>query len=353
METTVDFDKLLADLRVRLLGQGGDIAFDEALALTALPDEKTADLARLANDVKARFAAEKMDVCAIINAKSGNCCEDCSFCSQSARFKTDIKAYPLLAQDDMVAAAKRAEADGVNHFCLVTSGRGLEQGPDLERLGATLDEISRDTKMARCASLGIIEDEAVAVKLRQSGLNRYHHNLETSERNFPNICSTHTYEDRVKTIRLMQKQGVEICAGGILGMGENEQDRVEMAFALKELGVESIPLNLLNPISGTPVGDQAKSRRLRALDAVKTVAIFRLVNKGAIIRLAGGRVLNLGEHERLAMMAGVNGLLIGNYLTTLGASIERDVKMLQELGFVVKAYEEKVPKVGVTETAVA
>jgi biotin synthase len=301
-------------------------------------------LAELAAAVRRRFAAAQMDLCAIINAKSGNCCEDCSYCTQSARFKTEIAAYPMLPQESMLRAARQAEADGVNHFCLVTSGRGMEPGPDLDLACETLDAVSRGTKLARCASFGLL-DEATAKRLKEAGLNRYHHNIETSERHFPAVCTTHSYQDRIRTIRTVQAQGLEVCAGGILGMGETLADRVDMAFSLRELKVESIPLNILNAFPGTPL-NALKDGRIRALDAVKAVAMFRLANPTAIIRLAGGRVLNLGEHERLALAAGINGLLVGNYLTSLGPSVQRDKAMFKEMGFLLAPNAAPVPKAG-------
>ncbi len=336
--------ELIPALRRLLLEEGGSLSPSQALAVLRLPDEAVPALAELAAEVKQRFADPKMDLCAIINAKSGNCCEDCSYCSQSARFKTEIKAYPMLPQPAMVEAAKQAEADGVNHFCLVTSGRGMEPGPDLELACGTLEAITSGTRLARCASFGIIDEPTVA-RLKQAGLNRYHHNIETSERHFSAVCTTHSYQDRIDTIKAVQRQGLEVCAGGILGMGESEQDRVDMAFALAELKVESIPLNILNSFPGTPVSE-LKDGRIRALDAVKAVAMFRLVNPKAIIRLAGGRVLNLGEHERLALAAGINGLLVGNYLTSLGPTVRRDLALLKEMGFTVAPNPAPVPKAG-------
>jgi len=343
--------ELIDSLRHLLINEGGSLTPSQALAVLKLPDEAVPALAELASDVKARYAEAKVDLCAIINAKSGNCCEDCSYCSQSARFKTEIAAYPMLPQQAMVEAAKQAEADGVNHFCLVTSGRGMEPGPDLDLACSTLEAITSGTHLARCASLGIV-DEATLAQLKQAGLNRYHHNIETSERHFSAVCTTHSYQDRIDTIKAVQRQGIEVCAGGILGMGETEQDRVDMAFALAELGVESIPLNILNSFPGTPVSE-LKDGRIRALDAVKAVAMFRLANPKAIIRLAGGRVLNLGEHERLALAAGINGLLVGNYLTSLGPTVRRDLALLKDMGFTVSPNPAPVPKLGETAGAAA
>ncbi len=288
---------------------GENITFDEALSLTAIEDSDIPILLGVANKVRQAFTGNSVDTCEIINARSGNCSEDCKFCAQSARHDVDLDAYPLKSEDEILQAAKSAESDGVYRFCIVTSGCGMEGDPDFDRIIATIKRIGRETVINRCCSLGLLSEKHVTA-LKEAGITRYHHNLETSESFFPQICSTHSYQDRVETIKRVKAAGLQVCSGGIIGMGESWLQRVELAFTLKELGADSIPINILNPITGTALSGQ---ERLRPLEILQAFAIFRLILPTKIIRYAGGRENSLGELVPLGFLSGVNGMLIGNY----------------------------------------
>ena len=204
------------------------------------------------------FKGRQIDLCSVVNAKSGRCTEDCIFCAQSAHHKTDVKTYPLLDAGELVRSAHEAHQSGANRFGLVTSGKGITSTEELDTVSEALEEISQKTDLTPCASLGVLSDEQIRA-LCAAGLKRYHHNLETAESFFPEICSTHSYQERVKTVRAAQEAGLEVCSGALFGLGETEDQRIELAFALKELNVDSIPLNFLNPVPGTPLGKVSSS----------------------------------------------------------------------------------------------
>jgi biotin synthase len=334
----------LEDLKRQLLDEKRDLRQEQALKVLQLSDAAIGALADLAYEVRRNGAGPGFDLCAIVNAKSGACSEDCAFCSQSARFKTAAAVYPLMSPEAMVQAAQQAQVDGVNHFSLVTSGRGMREGVELDAVCEALGRMSQEVKISRCASLGLM-DMASGARLMQAGLNRYHHNLETSQRHYGSICSTHSYEERLDTLRLMRGLGAELCSGGIFGMGESLQDRVDLAFVLKELAVESIPINFLNAIEGTPLAQPGAVEPFSAMDAVRVVAMFRLVNPKAEIRLAGGRAACLGDLETLAVRAGLNGLMVGDYLTTLGPGIAHDKQMLKQQGELLQSTQSLIPKI--------
>ncbi len=304
------------------------ISFEEALELTKLHSrEEVVTLADRAHEVRKEYRGNSMDLCSIVNAKSGNCEENCAFCAQSAHNEAHVEIYPMQTVDEIVAHAKAAEEAGAHRFCIVTKGRALPPADFEVALRAT-QKIAEETSLKRCASMGLLDDER-AQALKQAGLCRYNHNLETAKSNYPNICTTHTYEDRVATIQALKCAGIETCVGGILNMGESERQRIELAFELKELEIDSIPLNFLNPRPGTRL---AWRPIFEPLEAVKYIAIFRLVMPKSIIRLAGGRPETLKDLQALGIKAGVDGLLIGNYLTTIGADPSEDLAMLRELG---------------------
>lgn len=317
---------MLSQLTEKILA-GNEISFAEALSLTGLPADQTYELIHTAWRITRRLSLPGVELCSIINAKSGHCSEDCRFCAQSGRYRTDINTYPLLAESRVLESAREMESLGVKRFSLVISGRGPSRS-DFSKVLKILRAIKRETGLTLCASLGIIDQEQ-AEQLAEAGVATYHHNLETSRSHFPSICTTHSYQERIDTIRAARSAGLEICCGGILFMGESWKDRVEFAFELKELQVDSVPLNILNPIKGTPLENLEPAN---PLDVLKAIAIFRIIMPRTRLRLAGGREPALRDLQPLAVPAGINGLMVGNYLTTSGRSIADDIQMLSDLG---------------------
>lgn len=311
----------------KVLG-GGRLTMGEGQGLMALTDP--ADILELgswANRVRAKYTGNACQLCALVNAKAGECAENCRFCSQSGHWQTDISTYPLMSPQAILERAQQAESFGATRFCLVTATRALRD-QDLPTIVEAVRLIRAQTSLAAECSLGFVTDEQLA-QLTQAGMTRYNHNLETCESNFPHICTTHTYQDRVNTLKQLKAHGVERCAGGILGLGETPQQRLELAFALAELEVECVPVNVLNPRPGTPLEGAAPPA---PLEVIKTVAIFRLILPWAIIELAGGRELNVRDLQSLALLCGANGLIIGSYLTTIGRQPSEDLQLVQDLG---------------------
>jgi biotin synthase len=261
-----------------------------------------------------------------MNAKSGLCREDCKFCAQSSRHPTGISAYPLKTKKEMLEAARRAKDIGAERFDLVTSGANLSKD-ELAIICEAVAEITAKFGIKMCASLGTL-DEGAFKQLKRAGLNRYHHNIETSPAYFSKIVTTHNFQDRIKTIKAAKEVGLEVCSGGIIGLGESLADRIEMALCLKDLDVNSVPINVLVPIKGTPL-ETAQS--LPAAETIRTIAIFRLILKDKIIKLAAGRESILKDFQALAFMAGANGMLVGGYLTIKGRSLEEDWKLIKEI----------------------
>ncbi len=308
---------------------GERIGFEDANKL--VQGDALDDLLYCANAIRKHYKGCKVHFCSIINAKSGRCPENCRFCAQSAHYHTAAKTYPLVETEKMLAGAESAESLGADCYCIVTSGRGAAQGDNLERICQAVQGIRRETDIPPAASLGEL-DEATVIKLKQAGLARYHHNLETSARFFPKVCSTHTYEDRLKTIRLIKQLGLELCCGGIFGLGEDWSDRLDMAFAIRELGADSVPLNFLMPIPGTPLGDNPP---LSAREILKIIALFRFILPDKDIKVCGGREAHLRDMQSWMYYAGANGALIGNYLTTPGRPPEEDLRVIADLGLEV------------------
>jgi biotin synthase len=319
----------IAALGARVL-EGGEVTRQEALWLFSL--ESSADIFDLlswANRIREHFKGNKIHLCSIVNVKAGGCSENCRFCSQSAAYQTDSPRYGLIDTEPVLAAAEEAQANGVTALGLVAAWRGLEEGPVLDDICFRLAELKRSGKARPDGSLGIIQSQAVADRLKEAGLECYNHNLESSRRFFPQVCTTHTYDERVQTIRHLQRAGIKICSGGILGMGETREDRCELAFALKELGAHVVPINILNPIPGTPF---AQREPLPPLEILKSIACFRFILPRQEIKIAGGRTVNLRDLQSLVFMAGASALMVGNYLTTLNQPVEKDLQMLRDLG---------------------
>jgi len=305
---------------------GGEINFDEAMDLDRLKGEQLYELFLAALRVTRHFHGNRVDLCSIINAKSGRCSEDCIFCAQSGHYRTGVSVYPLLSKEEILKQAYKMEAEGARRFSLVTSGKGISDS-DFEKILVIFQSLREKISLNLCASLGIINYDQ-AVLLRKNGVTRYHHNIETSQSFYTKICTTHSYYERVETILAAGKAGLDICAGGIIGLGESWRQRVEMAFELKKLRVVSVPVNILTPIKGTPLWG---SHVPAPLEVLQTLAMFRLVLPGAVIRLAGGREAALRDLQSTALLAGVNGLMVGNYLTTSGRKVNDDLQMLKDL----------------------
>jgi biotin synthase len=319
----------MADLGQRVLA-GGNITREEGAWLFGLETSSDIhDLMAWANRVRERFKGNKIHLCSIVNVKAGGCSENCRFCAQSAAYQTEAPRYGLVESEPMLAAAEEAQSNGVTALGLVAAWRGLEEGPVLDEICQRMEELKKTGKVRPDASLGIIKNPRVAERLKAAGVECYNHNLETSRRFFPRVCTTHSYEERLDTIRHLKDAGIKICSGGILGMGETRADRCELAFSLSELGAHVVPINILNPISGTPF---AQNEPLPPLEILKTIACFRLILPRQEIMVAGGRAVNLRDLQSMMFMAGASALMVGNYLTTLNQPVEKDLQMLKDLG---------------------
>ncbi|MEW6328418.1 MAG: biotin synthase BioB [Thermodesulfobacteriota bacterium] len=300
---------------------------DDGLRLADLAvSGEGASLLPLAQEIQGRYHGRVIELCAITNAKSGACSHDCSFCAQSGHHRSPIKAYPLREPQSLLEAAKAAERAGAHRFSIVTSGAKVSKG-ELLKICEAIRMIREETTLLSCASLGKLTLNE-ALLLKEAGLVRYHHNLETNRDFYPRVCTTQTYEDRLSTIHTGKEAGLEVCVGGILGLGESLQDRVTFALEIKDLGPDSIPLNFLDPRPGTPLEAQPL---LTPDEVIMTIALFRIIIPDVPIRLAGGRAKVLGDQQAAAIKAGINGLMIGDYLTTKGAEIQADHGMIASL----------------------
>lgn len=322
----MDTVQMIVDLGKKVLDQQM-LTMEEAQQLATVEDADLPILLAMADKIRKQYVGDAVDLCAIVNGRSGRCTENCKYCAQSKYHDTDVAVYPLLNSDTILAKARQAEEGGANHFAIVTSGRGMEGDLEFPKILATLKRILAETQLKVCCSLGTLTLEN-AKALKVAGVSRYHHNIETSRRNYPNVCTTHTYDDRLTTIHAAKEAGLEVCVGGILGMNETMQDRLDMAFEIRDLGVQSIPLNLLNPIKGTVFEHQ---KPLSPLEILKTFALFRFIVPACGIRTAGGREVNLRDLQATALMSGISGMLIGGYLTTGGRGYADDRQMLVDL----------------------
>jgi biotin synthase len=285
------------------------------------------ELCKGADKIREALCGNKVDLCSIINGRSGKCSENCKFCAQSASHCTGVNEYDFLDEEQILAECKHNDEKGVHRFSIVTAGRTLS-GKDFDKAIAAYKRMNNECNIGLCASHGLLTDEQFS-QLRESGVRMYHANIETSRRNFPNICTTHTYDDKIKCIKRAKNAGFRICSGGIIGMGETWEDRLDMAVSLSELGIDSIPINALMPIKGTPLENE---KQLSAEDILRTVAMFRYINPTAEIRLAAGR--NLMENSgKAAFHAGANATITGDMLTTTGSNIQSDMEMLSDMGF--------------------
>lgn len=287
------------------------------------PDElyKGADL------IREYFVGSKVDMCSIINGRSGRCPEDCKYCAQSAYNHTDCETYDFLPKETILEACRINEHEGVDRFSIVTAGRALN-GEEFEKAIDAYMDMKNECNIELCASMGFLTREQLH-RLHEAGVTSYHHNIETSRRHFSNICTTHTYDQKLATLKMVKEEGMHVCSGGIIGMGEDFEDRIDMAFDLAEIGVDSIPVNVLMPIKGTPLENQPM---LSEEEIMRTISMFRFINPKADIRLAAGRALLKNDGER-AFMAGASAIITGNMLTTVScATIRSDKEMLKRIG---------------------
>ena len=304
------------------------ITREEALALGELEEPAAIEgLVERAWEVRRERFQDSTDMCSLVNAKSGGCAEDCGFCAQSRFAEADTPMHAMMEPDQILEHARAAEAAGAHRFCMVTQGQGLA-GRDFEKILAGARLVAEHTNLKRCVSVGHISPER-ARALKEAGVQRVHHNVETARSYYDEVTTTVRYEGRVRTIEAVREAGLESCVGGILNLGESPRQRVEMAFELAEIDPTSVPINLLNPRPGTKFGDR---ELMDPWEVVKWVAIFWLILPGALFRLCGGRVENLGDLQPLAVKAGLNGVMMGNFLTTLGSTPTEDRAMFTELG---------------------
>lgn len=319
--------KLIAMIVEKIL-DGGSIDQEEAFELAAMQHVDLFDLFLAATRIKDHFVGNQVHLCSIVNAKSGRCGENCAFCAQSAHHATDAPVFPLVDESTIIEAARFAERNGTGCFGIVTSGTGVGIGEELDRICVSLQQISAKGTIAPSCSLGIIELET-AIRLKEAGAITYHHNLETARSFFPEICTTHDYEDDVRTVRNARQAGLRVCCGGIFGMGETMAQRVELALTLRDLDVDSIPINFLNPVPGTRLEE---ADFLTPLECLHIIALYRLILPGKKITVCGGREKNLRDLQSWMFLAGANGTMIGNYLTTTGRDVEQDQRMIMDLG---------------------
>jgi biotin synthase len=311
---------------------GRGISDTDALTVLRLPREDLWTLLHVTEDVRRRFKGDGIRLCSIVNAKSGLCSEDCSFCSQSSRSKAEIRKYPLAGEEEILAAAREAKARGAREFSIVGSGLAMRSRRELERVGNAVERIRDELGLETCVSLGTLSAGNVAYLLSR-GLRSIHHNLETSRRFFPSICSTHGYDADVRAVREAKAAGAWVCSGGIFGLGETDEDRVELSMTLRELNVDSIPVNFLNPVPGTPLEGK---RELSPFGCLKIIAMLRLCHPGREIIVCGGREVNLRDLQALMFAAGATGTMAGNYLTTRGRPAEEDLQMIRDLGLTLR-----------------
>lgn len=314
---------IINTLKEKILG-GGLIDKSEAMSLS---DTDLKTLCAAADEIRSKLNGSKIDTCTILNGKSGLCTENCKYCAQSAHNHTGVKEYPMLTVSEIVERGLENAKLGVDRFDVVTAGLRLNDA-EVDTLCKAYSQIKEQTDLELCSSNGLLSYEQF-VRLHDAGVTRIHNNLETSRRFFPSVCTTHTYDEKIETIRAAKKAGMEICSGGIIGMGETMEDRIDMALELQSLGVRSIPINVLMPIKGTALENQPP---LSDEEILRTVALFRFINPKADIRLAGGRKL-LCDHGRQAFKSGANASIIGNMLTSIGNNVDEDFAMFEELGF--------------------
>lgn len=311
--------------------QGRQIDASEAIKLASAEGNDLCMLLAEAGRIREHFIGSEVTLCSIINAKSGRCPENCAFCSQSVHHQTGVAVYPLVDEDELVHCAKMSESIGSSCYGIITSGTTVSKGRELDQICSTLRRIRNETNINPSCSLGILDYETACL-LREAGMVTYHHNLETARSYFPMICSTHDYEEDVETVRVAKRAGLKVCSGGIFGLGETMEQRIEMGLTLRELDVDSVPINFLDPVDGTRL---ANADYLTPMECLKTIAIYRFLLPDRQIKVCGGRERNLRELQSWIFMAGASGMMTGNYLTKPGRNPEDDRRMLIDLGLAV------------------
>lgn len=301
--------------------------------LLKLYEKPLDELIEISNKITKENFHNSVEACSIISAKTGACQENCKYCSQSKHNHAEIECHPLLDVETVKKAALSAKENGATRFCIVTSGR-VPTGKDFEKILEMIKAVASIDGIHCCASLGLLSEEQVK-QIKEAGVERFNHNINTSENYHKNICTTHKFEDRVRTVKLIQKYGMEACTGVIIGMGESREDRVDMAMSLRELNPTTVPINFLNPIKGTPL--EGFEDKIDEEEILKTICIFRIALPKAMLRYAGGRTTRLSkEHQKLGLIAGINSVLVGNYLTTAGSKADEDKEMFKELDLVLQ-----------------
>lgn len=310
----------------RVIG-GYLITREEALFLYK---EDLEDLTRYADMIRDHFCGNQFDMCTIINGKSGLCSENCKFCAQSSHYNTGSKVYSLLSEEEILADAKKNADQGVMRYSIVTAGRSLSDG-EVDRMCQIIRRIKEEVHISVCVSFGLLKEDQFR-RLKEAGAERVHNNLEASENFFPSVCTSHSFSDKVQAIRAAQAAGLDVCSGGIMGLGESIEDRIDMALSLRDLGIESIPVNMLNPIPGTPM---EKYESLDEKEMQRIIAVYRFILPKAFIRLAGGRGL-MSDKGKACFMSGANAAISGDMLTTAGITVDKDKKLLEELDYMIK-----------------
>ena len=318
----------LIDNMVNTALKGESISYDQALQLETLSHQELDYLFLGTDRIRDHFKGQDVKICSIVNAKSGKCVEDCSFCAQSSSFQTDSPEYELMDVEEIVAAAKEAEAFGSNEFSIVASGTSLDDRKELDRVIEAIKRIKAETQLETCCSLGLMPMEHLK-ELKEAGLDRCHHNLETAKSHFDKIVSTHTYEDEVNAVQNAKAAGLQVCVGGIFGMGESFTQRAELAFSIRDLGTQSFPINFLKPIEGTGLDHLEPMEHYEAL---RTISLMRLILPDIDLFVCGGREEVLTDQQEQLFSAGANGILGGNYPTTKGRDPKRDIDMIENLG---------------------
>lgn len=305
-----------------------------ALEILKAPSSLVFDLFPITNALREKYFSKKVKLCSIVNAKSGHCSESCGFCPQSAHFKeADLESYPLMDAEKIAHVARDSWKNGSNEFSIVTSGYGMDNEKELEVIEESLRKITAETELDPCASLGIVSKETL-LRLKEAGLTNYHHNIETARSYHSEIVKTHSFEEELQVIRDAKEAGLQVCAGGIFGMGESLEQRVEFIYEVKKIAPNSFPINFLNPRPGTPLEDK---KELTPLDCLKIIAVSRLAMPKMDIFVLGGREVNLRDLQPLIFQAGANGTMVGNYLTTAGRAPDQTVRMITDLGFEIVA----------------
>lgn len=309
---------------------GDELSVDDGERLLDAGPAEFMQLLAAADRVRRHFVGDEVHLCSIVNAKSGRCTEDCGFCAQSSRFTTGIDEYELLPEGQARQAGQEARSHGAEALGLVAAWRGLKQGEQLDQVLERVREVSRDGSVHADASLGLIDDPEVARLLKEAGLHTYNHNLETARSNFENVVATHDYDERLQTLKLVREAGLHVCSGGIVGMGESKRQRAELAAELRAIDPDMVPLNFLNPIEGTPMASRAEP--MEPTEALKCIAMFRLMLPRHQLMVAGGREVVLGALAPLMYLAGASATMVGNYLTTEGTPASDDVATIKALG---------------------